>query len=219
MTDVDIFSDANSEESTQGKHPSGTATFGLLLIAVGATWLLTALDVVDLSWRTIMSGALILVGVALVAGSRRGTHGGLITAGVILTVVLGLASTAEGILDVPFSGGIGNSTFTPASVLDRYDTYRLAIGDLTVDLRSTDLSEGTTTIEASVAIGQLRVELPRGVAVQVVGSVGAGRLMFDGQEYSGTGVDEIVTDAGFDAASPRLILQVQVGLGNIEVDR
>jgi hypothetical protein len=219
MTDVDIFSDANPEESSPGKYPSGSAAFGLLLIAVGATWLLTALDVVDLSWRTIMSGALILVGVALVAGSRRGMHGGLITAGVLLTVVLGLASTAEGILDVPFSGGIGNSTFAPASVLDSYDSYRLSIGDLTVDLRPTELSEGTTTIEASVGIGQLKVELPRGVAVRVIGSVGAGRLMFDGKEYSGTGVDEVVTDEGFDAASPRLILQVQVGLGNIEVDR
>jgi hypothetical protein len=218
--DIDIFREESTPHHAEPAGPSfGSVMFGMLLIAAGLTWLLSALDVVDLSWRTIMSGALILVGVALIVGSTQGSHGGLVTTGVILAVVLGLASTAEGVLDVPFSGGIGDSTYTPTTATALDSPYRLAIGDLTVDLSTLELSSGVTEVEASVAIGQLTVRLPADVAVEVTGSVGAGRLVIDRTEYSGTGVDELVTDPGFADADRRLRLRVRVGLGDAEVRR
>ena len=43
--------------------------------------------------------------------------------------------------------------------------YRLAIGDLRVDLRDIDFPEGETVVEASVMIGQLTVNVPPGTAL------------------------------------------------------
>ena len=197
----------------------GNVVFGILLIGIGVVWLFSTLDVFDFSWRAILSGVLIVVGLALVVGATQGAHGGLITVGVILSVILALASTAEGVLDVPLSGGIGDRTYQPVSSAALDSPYRLAIGDLTVDLRNTQLAEGTTEIEASVAIGQLTIEVPAGVVVEVQGEVGAGRLLVGSTEFSGTGVDQIVTDPGFSDATRRLRLVVRVGLGNVEVHR
>lgn len=219
MTEVDIFKDPDQEVRPPTGPSFGNIMFGVVLIAIGVTWLLSTLDVVQLSWRSVLAGALILIGVGLIIGAGRGAHGGLITAGVMLTVILGMASTAEGVLDVPLTGGIGDSTYTPASLDRLASPYRLTIGDLTVDLRSTEFNRDLVDIEASVAIGQLTVLLPDDVAVEVIGSVGAGRLLVGDTEYSGTGVDEIVTDAGFADAPRRLRLTIRVGLGDAEVRR
>ena len=200
-------------------RPIGQLVFGLVLVVIGAGWLVTALDLFTIPWRGVMAAILILVGVTLVLTASGERHGGLIAIGVALTLLLATITSVEGLAATPLRGGIGERTFTPAAVTDVRDEYRLAIGQLEVDLRRVDFPQGETMITASVTIGQLVVSLPDDVALRVEGRITAGELDIAGTAYNGVGVDETYEDDDYTTASRRLVLDVAVGLGNAEVNR
>jgi len=184
----------------------GRLVLGAILLLIGAAWLVVTLDLVDLPIQSAMAAGLILIGIVILVVGR---HGGLVTLGVILTVMLAFMS----LLDVPFEGGVGERTFRPASTADLRQEYRMAIGRLTVDLTSI---EGTTIsdVEISLGIGQVVVILPDEVSVRVEGDAGAGQVMILGSEQNGLGVEHSITenDAVFE-------VRVAVGLGQVEVRR
>ena len=184
----------------------GRLVLGAILLLIGAAWLVVTLDLVDLPIQSAMAAGLILIGIVILVVGR---HGGLVTLGVILTVMLAFMS----LLDVPFEGGVGERTFRPASTADLRQEYRMAIGRLTVDLTSL---EGTTIsdVEISLGIGQVVVILPDEVSVRVEGDAGAGQVMILGSEQNGLGVEHSITenDAVFE-------VRVAVGLGQVEVRR
>ena len=190
--------------------------FGGLLVVVGVGWLLEVLDVVEFPWQAVLPAALMVVGAALVFGSRTGRHGGLVGIGVALTVLLAIGSTVDGLLDVPFRGGIGDRTVRVTSVADLESDYRLAIGQLEVDLRGVDFPARTVELEASVAIGQLVVRVPAGVATEVTAHVAIGNAIVFGDEEGGLDVDKLARSGEGDA---RLMLVVDVGLGQLDVRR
>ena len=187
--------------------PMGRIVLGLVLLLAGVGWLLQALDVVDIPWQVALSISLLLVGAAILAVGR---HGGLIAIGVILTVVLALAS----VLDVPFRGGVGERSYGPTSATELREEYRLAVGQMTVDLSGAGTALEGRTIEASVAIGQLVVLVPADVSVRVEGRAGAGEVLLFGRGHSGVSVEEV---AG--GPDPRFDLEASVGMGRVEVRR
>ncbi len=207
-----------SEEGPQGS-PLGRIVLGVVLVLVGLGWLLETVGAVDIPWRAVLPIALMGVGAVLIPLSWTGGHGGLITLGVIITIVLSLGATVDAFEDAPLSGGFGDRTERPARLVDLDDPIRLAAGDLTVDLRDVDFPEGTTSVEASVGIGQLTVVVPAGVAVDVRAKVTVGELVVLGrQEGSGIDIDEAVVDRS-SSATRRVDLGAAVGFGRIEVRR
>jgi hypothetical protein len=195
--------------------PLGRLVLGGILLVGGILWLLGSLDVIsDLSLTAILAVALIVVGLALGVGSRTGRHSGLITAGAILTVVLALAST----FNLRIEGGAGERTFRPASLADLPDTYQLGVGQLTVDLRDLLLPRGTTQLEITLGIGQLVVNLPADAEVRVHGRAGAGQVAIFDREHDGFDVDATESTAGYANAPARLLLDVSVGLGQVDVN-
>jgi hypothetical protein len=197
------------------RPPLGRLAFGGLLVAAGVVWLLGALDVVDIPVQSILPIALIAIGVALVAGARTGRHGGLLSLGVVLTVVLAMLAS----FDVRLQGGVGQKNAHPISGETLGTNYRLAVGQLSIDLTDADLPEATTDIHARVGIGQLKVRVPRGVAVTVRGEVGAGQLRLFGREESGVNRELTVSTRPASAGPPRLRLFLTIGLGQVEVSR
>jgi hypothetical protein len=186
---------------------------GILLLG-GGLWLLSSLDVIDISLTAVLPVALILVGLALVIGSRTGRHSGLIVAGVILTVMLVFASS----FDIRLEGGVGQRDFAPTSIAELEPEYRLAMGEMTLDLTGLTLEPGTTTrVEASVGMGQLVVRMPPDVRVSVHATAGAGQVVLFGRESNG--LDAELT-SGFGSGPPgqtRLHLELSVGLGQVDV--
>jgi len=137
---------------------------------------------------------------------------------VIITVLLALASTAEGVLDAPFAGGIGGRDYRPHTVTDLQSEYRLLIGDLDVDLRSVAFPEGETGVEVSVMIGQAVVHVPDDVTVTVNASLTGGEVVLFGELQNGFAVEATHTDTGYAAATRRLRLDVTGGFGRLEVE-
>ena len=85
---------------------AGRLAFGLVLLAIGIGWLLGALGV-DIPWDLVLPSALIAIGGLLIITARSGAgHGGLITAGVVLMIVLLIGTS----FNVPFTGGVGERT-------------------------------------------------------------------------------------------------------------
>ena len=72
-------------------------------------------------------------------------------------------------------------------------------------------------MEARVGVGELVVELPDGVSVEVVASSGLGEVQVLGQQEGGFGSRiDAVSEYGGDR---RLVLDVRVGLGQVRVEQ
>lgn len=183
----------------------GRIVGGALLVVFGAVWLLETSEVLDVSWRQLLAVSLVVVGGALVWGSRTGDHGGLIALGVVLTVATVFSGAIEIVLDQRFTGGVGDRVVTADDIEGR----RLAVGSLTLDLRGGDLSGD---IEASVGIGELIVLVDDASEVSVEASSGIGEVVVFGRSSGGFGSEMTVTA---DGARYRLILSV--GIGKVEV--
>ena len=199
-----------------GGGPSAAQiALGLLLVVAGLVWLLRSIGVFDLGWDLLLPSALILVGAALVVTARGRDHGGWVFLGVVLTLALVLTS----ITPISFSGGVGDRTVTPTTAADLSSEYSLTVGKQTIDLRQVNFEAGETRIVASVGIGELVLRVPDDVAVRADIQIGAGNADVFERRYSGADVEETYVSDGYDAASRRLLLDLSVGVGNIEVSR
>jgi hypothetical protein len=193
--------------------PVGRLAVGGLLVVAGIIWLLDATGVIDVSWGTLLPLALIVVGLAIMAGARTGRHPGLVALGVILTVVLAVVSS----FDLPLVGGFGERVERPTSTSAIPDRYNLAVGSLRLDLTALDLPNGTTSIDARVGIGQMVVVVPVDATVVAETRVTAGQLQGFGEERSGLSVEHTFQyEVG--QASSTLRLDLSAGVGSITLE-
>lgn len=198
----------------------GPLIWGTILIVVGAGWLLAALDVATVPWRAMLAAILIIVGVATLAGAAsRGAPGGLFGAGVTLSIILALLSTASSAFSLPLSGGFGDRSFQPTnSTLEA--EYNMLAGQMVIDLGEVTFPEGETRLGVNVTFGRIEIRrIPDDVAVSVEGAATAGQLQLLDSRWEGVGISENTSDPGFDTASRRLIIDARVGFGQVEVRR
>jgi Cell wall-active antibiotics response 4TMS YvqF len=196
---------------------AATVLVGALLVVVGIGWLLDA-NGVEVPWRAVLPAALIAVGLATVAGSMRGRQQGLMVVGLVLTLVLALAVGTDWGLGVTLAGGVGERVEQPAIPAGLRE-YRLAVGQLTVDLTGLQVPAGTTTVKARVGLGELVVKAPAGVAVRLDGRSGVGQVQGLDREENGLGNRLDVRTGDFDGAGRRLLLELRAGVGEIRVER
>jgi hypothetical protein len=187
-------------------------------VLLGVAWLLEAVDAVEVPWDVFLPGGLILIGVVLLLNVRAASsQGGLIAAGIVLTVLLALGSA----VDFPISGGVGERREAPITESQLTEGFRLGIGQLTVDLTGlpVDLvpARGTVRMRARVGIGQLVVIVPRGLSPRVEARAGVGNVRVLGVEGSGFDVERTVGPGP--GAAPALELVLSVGIGQVEVRR
>jgi predicted membrane protein len=212
-----------SSEPTQPLPPAtgdrapamATVLVGAVLVLVGIAWLLDASGI-TVPWRALLPAVLIAVGLATAAGALQGRQHGLMAVGVALVVVLSVAAATDWDVDATLAGGVGERREAPSTPAD-LERYRLGAGDLRLDLRRLQVPPGTTTVEARVGVGELTVEVPDGVSVEVVASTGLGEVQVFGDQQGGFA-------SRIDAASEvggerRLEIDARVGLGQVRVDR
>jgi Cell wall-active antibiotics response 4TMS YvqF len=193
--------------------PVGRIVLGLLVVAAGAAWLLDSLDVIEVSWTIFFPVALIITGIGVLAASPGHTEGGLVGLGVVLTVLT--VMTALSPLDV-FRGGIGQRSFTPTSAADLEEEYVLGIGQMELDLRELDVSEGTLSVKASVGMGQLQVRVPGDVNLVATGSAALGQVELLGEDQGGFGPN-LETQIDVPGSAVTIELEASVGMGEGEV--
>jgi hypothetical protein len=195
-----------------------------VLVLIGVGWLLEALAPrVDVPWRLLLPSVLILVGLALTLGARRGRHGGLMAVGIVLTVLVLLAGAIEVVADVPLSGGVGDKAHHPTT--DLQDAYRWGVGKMTLDLTDARDLAGRK-VNASVVMGELIVIVPDGVDLTVHARAGLGEVNVLGD--TADGIDPSLLCAGVapdlecgqgEGGAGALRLELEVAMGKVEVQR
>lgn len=201
-------------EAEPSRFPSyGTIVTGIVLVALGVVWLLHAADLISVRLSMVVPIALAVVGLALMVGSFRGHHPGLITLGVFLTV----ATLLVAFLPAGFRGGVGDREVTVTEMAQLEERYDLALGKIQLNLSDLEMTE-SATVAMSVGAGEVQVRLPD-VPFRVEASVAAGEIIVEGEDSDGLLPNLDYTSPGFDTAPVTLTLEINVGAGKIEVRR
>jgi phage shock protein PspC (stress-responsive transcriptional regulator) len=198
----------------------GPLTFAVALIATGLALALDNLDVVDLTLGQVLAVFLTVLGAGLLVGTWWGRAWGLIPIGLLAVPVVAFTALAG---PVPVRGGVAERLFQPATPAEVRPSYRLAGGEMILDLSRVRFGPGAPPVEASVAGGRLLVVLPDEVAADVRGRVGVGSLDLLGRQDAGAQVDSTITESAAKApakgAAPTVKLDLMAGYGVIEVRR
>ncbi|HEY1762670.1 MAG TPA: PspC domain-containing protein [Acidimicrobiales bacterium] len=126
-----------------------------------------------------------------------------------LIVISGATLLALQVTGVPAEGGSGARQWAPTTLSEVQHRYHGAFGAMNIDFSHVAF-KGTTTVTATEGIGNLVVEVPAGVTVDLRTHVGIGNV----ENY----------DAGFDApgtvvrpTGANLVLNLSVGIGQIQL--
>lgn len=199
--------------SRRRRFPIFLPTLGIVIAAVGVLGILELTDVVDVDWTLALAGGVVLIGLAVAVGAFFGATGALAALGVALAALMIVAVT----LDLPLRGPIGEVTERPATASELEREYEVSIGRLELDLRDVDLPRGATRVDASVGVGELVVQVPSDTRVVVNAEVGAGGSHVFGQQEDGWDVSQTRVFEGPAVGDSTLILDTEVGVGDLEV--
>lgn len=165
--------------------------------------------------------ALATVGVLVTLVGLSGRRGGFSSViGIVLLVVTAASAIAP---TVPVQDGIGERTWRPAAT-DVNPTYRLGIGDTTLDL--SDLPTSTTTaahVTVQQGVGDITIKVPAGLTAKVDAHVGVGDVDVNGdvvlnrRNNRSSSTDTYSWASGSDA--PDVLVDARVGLGTITIDQ
>lgn len=204
---------------TPAPQRRGHTLLGSLLVIAGAVLLLAQVGVLASPWPAIPALLLVAAGGAIALEGFRGVwHGGLVGLAVILTFITALSTTAANSWHMT-AGGMGDRMHAPLEMTDLEEHYELGAGTLVVDLRQLTLPEGTTPLTADVGMGEIEVRVPDDVAVNVTADAGTGEIVLFGEQEGGLGLDRTYATPGYEAAGRKLQLELNVGMGRIEVTR
>jgi len=156
-----------------------------------------------------LAGSLAAIGLLLVVLGVAGWRAGFVA---FLAVILAVSAWTSAVLPAgfPLAGRVGDTTWAPTSATEGLN-YQLGVGSGVLDLSKLPTqANSTATIPATVGMGDLKVVVPRGLTVEVVGHVGLGEILLptdpgsngrSGSDVSrsmliGTGPTEVVVNAG-----------------------
>jgi phage shock protein PspC (stress-responsive transcriptional regulator) len=191
-----------------------------LAALAGVSAVIAALGWVSVPLPAVLGVALAMSLVALIAGAQRSRFLGATLISLALAGIL-ILSTA---VPHPVAGGIGQRTWHPTGAADLQHSYRLGTGQATLDLSDVPLGVAQVPVRVSVGTGDLTVIVAQGTAVQVRERAAIGDTDVFGDRQGGVSVDRssiVASDPGAGGAvgGPPIHLDLQVGIGAIEVRR
>ena len=168
---------------------------------------------------------LAIVGAIILWRQRRAERGRRRTLRVFLGVLAALivAAVASAAVAVAAIGnvedGVGDRTYRVSSPADLSQTYKLGIGTLELDLSHVQLPAGRTPLRLRVGLGRVHLVVPNAAVVAYHAKGHMGDLKILGQEQSGWKVATSGRNAPSTAAGPVLVVDANVGVGEIDIDR
>jgi phage shock protein PspC (stress-responsive transcriptional regulator) len=139
----------------------------------------------------------------------------LVTLGSLTALFLVAVAIFVAIFPVHLGRGVGDRTYAPTGVVDLKRSYRLGIGEMTIDLRNVRLPVGETRVNARVDVGDLVVVVPGDAAVRAYGQARLGHVNVLGDQDGGRNADERIAAPG-----PRvLVVDARVQVGSVRISR
>ena len=207
--------EAKPARVSRRRSPLGWISLGAMLLVVGGAAVLDNLGVVELDLKDLLAAAVIMLGSGLIAGAFWGRARWLIPVGIILMPGLILAS----VIELPLRGSVGGRSLQPRSAVELSQGYRVLAGDLWLHLENFDFNEGESiTVPVDMVAGTLSIYVPRGVAVDIDGHIGAGGSEFPGRRDQGFEL-KLDESLGGSDLKRHLVLEVDAGVGFVSVYR
>jgi phage shock protein PspC (stress-responsive transcriptional regulator) len=180
---------------------------GAVFAVLGVIWLSRRLLPFDVSVRSAVALALLIIGLFTMAGAWLGRPK-LLTLGVALALFLGITSTA----DIRFEGPFGDQTFALTNAA-AFGSHHLEAGTMTLDAHGVPRELLDRSVVADVSMGEINVIVPSNVDVEIASQVGLGAITIDGKsidlvskKYNGK-----LKSQGPSAGTLKLDLKVRVG--------
>jgi phage shock protein PspC (stress-responsive transcriptional regulator) len=167
--------------------------------------------------RTIaMAGSLAVIGLLLVVLGLAGWRSGFVA---FLAVVLAITAWSSAVVPtgIHLGGRVGDASWTPALVTSAAN-YRLGAGDAVLNLGALPregLSEAK--IPVYVGIGDLKVVVPEGLTVKVVGHVGLGEILLPSDLGNGQGGTDFARSVVIGDGPTEVVVDAGVGVGQLTV--
>jgi phage shock protein PspC (stress-responsive transcriptional regulator) len=134
----------------------------------------------------------------------------------LIVLILITAASLAAVFHVHLGNGVGDRRYAVTSTSELQRDYKLGIGTLRLDLSGMSVPAGTRAhVKARVDVGQLRVVVPAGVALQLHAHAQAGNIELFGDDIDGTSVDRTVHEKG----KRVLVVDAHVGAGDVQVLR
>jgi hypothetical protein len=167
------------------------------------------------------AGSLAAMGLLLLVLGIAGWRAGFVS---FLAVILALSAWTNTLVPtgIQASGRVGNAMWTPTSLAAGTD-YHLGVGDGVLDLSKLPAQDlGTSqvpyTIPASVGLGDLKVLVPPGLSVKVVGHVGLGEIRLPGDAGNNTqGGSDVSRSIVMGEGPTEVVVDAGVGVGQLTV--
>jgi hypothetical protein len=194
------------------QRPLSGVAVGLFLVAAAIFAGLTAADI-GLEWDVALAGLVATGGVILAVTSIWAGSPALI---VVSFVVAGVAALAIG-ANLQLRGTIGELSDAPKTAAEIPSEYRVAAGQLKLDLRHTDFGAGATPVKVHVSVGRAVIVLPKNARVTVKAKVNVGNLEVIDRFSGGTDLSRTTTYGP--ATGPYVELDATVGVGDLEIRR
>jgi Putative stress-responsive transcriptional regulator len=191
---------------------------GLSLVTYGSlSWLGSEFHWTGNHWTIAMAGSLAAIGLLLVVLGLAGWRAGFVG---FLAVVLAITAWSSAVVPVGIhlGGPVGDRTWTPTLVTS--DTnYRLTAGDAVLNLGALPkegLSEAK--LPAYVGFGDLKVVVPEGLTVKIVGHVGLGEILLPSDLGSnGQGGTDVARSVVIGDGPTEVVVDAGVGVGQLTV--
>jgi phage shock protein PspC (stress-responsive transcriptional regulator) len=191
---------------TRSRSPYGALVASLALLAAAVLVLVGTAGGASVPAEVVVSAALGVVGLGLVAGSFSGSSPGLVVLAFLLGAGLAVTAGVEPFVD----RGVGQRTWRPVVSGE----YRLGVGHGTLDLRQVSPGDAVV-LDAHVEVGQLTVVVPEGLHLVLDAHVDLGEIDLLGATRSGSQVTRRV-DLG-PGGAPVVRVHADVRLGQVEV--
>jgi phage shock protein PspC (stress-responsive transcriptional regulator) len=169
---------------------------------------------------------LAVVGAIILWRQRRADRGKRRTLRVFLGVLAALIVAAVASASVAIAAignlgdGVGDRTYRVSSPADLSQTYKLGIGTLEVDLSHAQLPAGSTPLRLKAGFARIHLIVPKDAVVAYRAKGDLADLKVLGQERNGWKVVTAGRDAPLTAAGgPVLVVDANVGAGEIDIDR
>ena len=191
---------------------------GLALVTYGSlSWLGS-----EFQWtgdhRTIaMAGSLAAIGLLLVAVGIAGWRSGFVA---FLAVVLAITAWSSTVVPpgIQLGGRIGDATWAPTSVTADAN-YHLGVGDGVLDLTNLPIDGlSEAKIPVYVGLGELKVVVPEGLTVKVMGHTSLGEIHLPADRgNSGQGGTDVARSVVIGDGPTEVVVDAGVGVGQLTV--
>lgn len=151
----------------QPRQPSilGGVTFGVALVVTGILLAVRAATDADIPFPVVPATALTIVGVGLLIGAFYGRSRLLIVLGVVLFLA---TAAATGVRATAGTNAVGVREWSPRSIADVQPSYRLGVGEATLDLSAVTPPAGRQlVVEAVLGAGDLTVVVPPNASLDI----------------------------------------------------